>query len=138
MAKIKNAGRRMSMREVFLRVPVPEFVPALLGLLIVAPLSILYAQGSAGGARIIEPGERPVVIHATVGAAVSAREAHGHGGGGGGSASNNLSYHGGAVETGPKIYLVLWGAQWNNNDPSGEAAILQNFYSGVGGSSWLK
>ena len=33
--------------------------------------------------------------------------------------------------------LVLWGSQWNNNDPSGEAAILQSFYSGVGGSSWL-
>ena len=30
---------------------------------------------------------------------------------------------------------MLWGAQWNNNDPSGEAAILQSFYSGVGGTS---
>ena len=126
------------MREVFLRVPVPEFVPALLGLLIVAPLSLLYAQGSAGGARIIEPGQRPVVIHATVGDAIAAREAHGPFGGGG---STNLSYHGGTggigVETAPKIYLVLWGSQWNNNDPSGEAGILQSFYNGVGGSSWL-
>ena len=118
---------------------VTQFVPALLGLLIVTPLSLLYAQDSAGGARIIEHGQPPVVIHATVGAAVSAREAHGHGGGGGGS--TNLYYHGGTggigVETAPKIYLVLWGAQWNNNDPSGEASILQNFYNGVGGSSWL-
>lgn len=126
------------MREVFLGVPVPEFVPALLGLLITAPLSVLYAQGSAGGARIIERGQPPVVIHATVGDAVSAREAHGHGGGGG---SANLSYHGGTggigVETAPKIYLVLWGSQWNLNDPSGEAAILESFYGGVGGSSWL-
>jgi len=52
-----------------------------------------------------------------------------------------LYYHGGiggfGVETAPEIYLVLWGSQWNFNDPSGEAAILQNFYSGVGGSSWL-
>jgi serine protease len=52
-----------------------------------------------------------------------------------------LFYHGGTggigVETAPKIYLVLWGSQWTNNDPSGEAAILQNFYNGVGGSSWL-
>lgn len=67
-----------------------------------------------------------------------AKAAHGHGGGGG---SNNLSYHGGVggigVETAPKVYLVLWGAQWNSNDPSGEASILQSFLSDVGGSSWL-
>src|SRR5947199_7811091 len=54
--------------------------------------------------------------------------------------SNNLVYNGGiggiGVETAPKVYLVLWGSQWNNNDPSGEAAILENFYRGVGGSSW--
>src|SRR5579864_3877080 len=139
MAKIKSAGRRMSVRDVFLGVPVPEFVPALVGLLIVAPLSLLYAQDSAGGGRIIEPGQPPVVIHATVGDAIAARESHGHGGGG--STSKNLYYHGGTggvgVETAPKIYLVLWGSQWNNNDPSGEASILQNFYNGVGGSSWL-
>jgi hypothetical protein len=129
----------MSMRKVSLGVLVPEFAPTLIGLLITAPLSLLYAQGSAGGARIIEAGQPSVVIHATVGEAVSARDAHGHSGGG--STSNNLYYHGGAgsigVETTPKIYLVLWGAQWNNNDPSGEATILTNFYTGVGGSSWL-
>ncbi|EFH80429.1 hypothetical protein [Ktedonobacter racemifer] len=55
--------------------------------------------------------------------------------------SNNLSYHGGTggvgVETGAdKVYLIYWGSQWNNNDPSGEAAIQQNFFKGVGGSSW--
>jgi serine protease len=52
----------------------------------------------------------------------------------------NLSYHGGVggigVETAPKVYLVLWGSQWTN-DPSGEAPLLQSFYSGVGGSQWL-
>jgi serine protease len=56
------------------------------------------------------------------------------------STSNDLSYHGGVggigVETAPKVYLVLWGSQWNGNDPSGEAGILESFYSGVGGSSW--
>jgi len=60
----------------------------------------------------------------------------GHGGG-----STNLSYHGGVggigVETGSGgVYLVYWGSQWNNNDPSGEAAIQQKFFSGVGGSPW--
>ena len=55
--------------------------------------------------------------------------------------SNNLYYHGGVggigVETAPKVYLVLWGSQWTNNDPSGEAGILEGFLGGVGGSSWL-
>src|SRR5690348_15255439 len=54
---------------------------------------------------------------------------------------NNLTYHGGVggvgVETGAdKVYLVYWGSQWNSNDPSGEAAIQQNFFNHVGGSSW--
>jgi hypothetical protein len=55
--------------------------------------------------------------------------------------NRQLSYHGGTggigVETAPKVYLVLWGSQWNNNDPRGEAAILQSFYQGAMGSSWL-
>ena len=56
-------------------------------------------------------------------------------------AGNNLSYHGGVggvgVETGAdKVYLIYWGSQWNNNDPSGEAAIEQSFFNHVGGSSW--
>ncbi len=64
------------------------------------------------------------------------KAAGGHGGHG-----SLLTYHGGVggvgVETGAdKVYLVYWGSQWNNNDPSGEAAIQQSFFSGVGGSSW--
>jgi hypothetical protein len=55
--------------------------------------------------------------------------------------SNNLSYHGGVggigVETAPKVYLILWGSQWNNNDPSGEAGIVESFLGDAGGSSWL-
>ncbi len=55
--------------------------------------------------------------------------------------TGNLFYHGGTngvgVETGAdKVYLVFWGSQWNNNDPSGEANIEQGFFNGVGGSSW--
>jgi len=129
------------MQRAFLNVLVRGFVPALVGLVITAPLSLIYAadNGHAGGLKVIEMGQPPVSIHATLGSENAARgEAHGHGGGGG---SNNLSYHGGlngiGVETAPKIYLVLWGSQWNNNDPSGEAALLQAFYNGVGGSSWL-
>ena len=120
---------------------VPGFVPVLLGLLIVTPLSVLHAQAQnaqPGGPRLIQDGQPPVIIHPTVGNAIAAREAHGRSGGG--STSQNLYYHGGVggigVETTPKVYLVLWGAQWNNNDPSGEAQILESFYTGVGSSSW--
>jgi serine protease len=63
--------------------------------------------------------------------------------GGGGSCPSPgglLSYHGGVagvgVETSPTVYLVYWGSQWDNNDPSGEAAIQNSFFSNVGGSSW--
>ncbi len=77
------------------------------------------------------------IIHRTVEAVAAARA----GGPFGASSTSNLSYHGGlgsiGVETAPKIYLVLWGSQWNNNDPSGEAAIVQGFVNGVGGSPWL-
>src|SRR5579862_1047342 len=105
--------------------------------LAVVPLA-LYGQG--GGLTILEPGQPPAMLHPLVGHAKG--EAHGHGGGGGGGGSAaDLYYHGGiggvGVETAPRIYLVLWGSQWNGNDPSGESSILQNFYSGVGGSSWL-
>src|SRR5438874_8626771 len=57
------------------------------------------------------------------------------------SRTNNLSYRGGVggigVETAPKVYLVLWGSQWNNNDPSGEESLLAGFFGKAGGSSWL-
>jgi hypothetical protein len=119
----------------------------LLGFLLVA--SLVQAQaprrpmnydGNAGGVRYLEEGQPPAIVHPTVEAARQARRTQPA------STSNNLSYHGGTsngtagtigVETAPKVYLVFWGSQWINNDPSGEAAILENFLSGVGGSSWL-
>lgn len=100
----------------------------------------MNANRTAGGVRYIEAGQRPVIIHATVEAAEHARNLQA------GTSGKNLFYHGGTsdgaagtigVETAPKIYLVLWGSQWNNNDPSGESGILQSFYKGAGGSSWL-
>jgi serine protease len=98
--------------------------------------------GSAGVIRYLEKGQPPVVIHLTVEQAQSMRAAHGaHGKGGGSSTTSNLIYNGGTggigVETAPKIYLVFWGSQWTNNDPSGEASLLESFLTAVGGSSWL-
>jgi len=130
---------------------------ALLGLLVVSPSShaqqpqarsqkpMVY-EDTAGGVRYLEQGQPPVIIHATVDNMRRFREAHpnaghAHGGGPPVKTSNELDYHGGTggvgVETAPKIYLVLWGSQWKNNDPSGEEALLLSFYSDVGGSSWL-
>ncbi|MHB8585295.1 MAG: PKD domain-containing protein [Thermoplasmatota archaeon] len=50
------------------------------------------------------------------------------------SSSNNLVYHGGAIQQAPKVYLVFWG--WHGLDPSGEAPDLIAFFSGIGGSAW--
>ena len=100
-------------------------------------------EGTAGGVRFLEEGQPPV--------ASSIRPSRPHGKrvrpasrgkpGGGGGGTTSLKYHGGTggigVETAPKIYLVLWGSQWNNNDPSGESAILTSFYQSAGGDSWL-
>jgi serine protease len=97
-------------------------------------------EGTAGGVRYIEEGQPPVIIHPTVEAARHARESE-RSRQQPASTASDLYYHGGiggiGVETAPKVYLVLWGSQWDNNDPSGEAALLENFYNGVGGSSWL-
>jgi hypothetical protein len=129
---------------------------ALLGLLMTSPLSdaqepnnaqepnkpMVY-EGTVGGLRVIEEGQPPVMIHATVEDMKRFREANPHARPGqvqAASTANDLTYHGGiggiGVETAPKVFLVLWGSQWNNNDPSGEVGILESFYQGVGGSSW--
>src|SRR6266853_2850607 len=108
------------------------------------PQQPMVYEDTVGGLRVIEEGQPPVMIHATLDEMKRFRETHANARPGqvqAASTANDLFYHGGTggigVETAPKIYLVLWGSQWNNNDPSGEAAILENFYSGVGGSSWL-
>ena len=101
-------------------------------------------EDTVGGLRVIEEGQPPVMIHATLDEMKRFRETHPNARPGQvheANTVNDLYYHGGiggvGVETAPKVYLVLWGSQWNNNDPSGEEAILHNFYSGVGSSSWL-
>lgn len=126
----------------------PRLVVSLLAGLSVIPLTMLHAQGpqqptdyeaGPGGVRQLEAGQPYVVIHPTVETMQKYRAAHGSPFGS--SSTANLSYHGGkggiGVETAPKIYLVLWGSQWTGNDPSGEEGILESFFNGVGGSSWL-
>lgn len=60
--------------------------------------------------------------------------------------SNNLIYHGGLVETVPSVYLVYWGAEWQQGFSFSAGgftytnATVQNyvnsFFSNVGGSAW--
>jgi hypothetical protein len=127
----------------------------ILGLLLVSPMLCgqepdepqgrnkpMVYEGTVGGLRILEEGQPPAMIHATVEDMKRFHEAHPEAKPGqvkGASAGNDLYYHGGTggigVETSPKVYLVLWGSQWSS-DPSGEAGILEGFYTGVGGSSW--
>ncbi len=134
----------------------PAYFLAVLGFLVVSPSSRaqepnkaqegnkqMVFEGTVGGWRIIEEGQPPVMIHATAEEMKRFREANPHARPGqvqAASTANDLTYHGGiggiGVETAPKVYLVLWGSQWNNSDPSGESAVLQSFYHGVGGSSW--
>ena len=100
--------------------------------------------GLAGGPRHLEAGQPVAMVHPTVEQAQRARASSKSSPTSGGS--NNLSYHsykshyggsgGFGVQTAPAIYVVFWGSQWNNNDPSGEATILESFYAALSGSGW--
>ncbi len=53
-------------------------------------------------------------------------------------AVSNLTYHGGPIQTAPKIYAVYWGSAWNGSgDPNGIKARANAFYGVIGGSRWL-
>lgn len=63
---------------------------------------------------------------------ISGRNVERHRRGGG-----NLTYHGGPVQTAPKLYVVYWGSAWNGSgDPDGSQTYFNNFLSHVGGSNW--
>ena len=107
------------------------------------PNKPMVYEGTVGGLRVFEEGQPPVMIHATVEDMKRFRRANPFAPPGSvqpARTPSELSYHGGTggigVETAPAVYLVFWGSQWNKNDPSLEAAILESFYGGVGGSSW--
>lgn len=53
------------------------------------------------------------------------------------TSSKLLTFKGGAVQTSPRIYLVLWGPTWATTagDPVGVASRLHYFYKSVSGSS---
>jgi hypothetical protein len=113
----------------------------LAGVVVTAVTLVAAFSASASTVRLSNAAARPSGMHVF---RPFGYTHHGNAAPTGGSA--NLYYHGGVsdgtagtigVETTPKVYLVFWGSQWTNNDPSGEAGILRNFLGGVGGSSWL-
>ena len=100
-----------------------------------ALVGVLATVGALTAAAAAAPATTQAQAKPSLMRTFDGKPARGHGG-----RTNNLSYNGGVggigVETAPKVYLVLWGSQWSI-DPSGESAILQNFLSHVGSSSWL-
>jgi len=65
------------------------------------------------------------------------KPAHGHHG-----STNNLSYHGGAIDQSAKVFIDYWGTQWASGFSTGgyssgtAQAYVQDFFNNVGGSSW--
>jgi hypothetical protein len=47
--------------------------------------------------------------------------------------SSAMTYHGGAVQVLPKVYLDFWG--WSG-DPQGAEPYVEGFLGGIGGTSW--
>jgi serine protease len=114
-------------------------------LLVALSISVISVSGlasaglaraqSSGGPDAHAPQDRPQILMRI------------RGGGPASGTNGNLYYHGGTTEAGvsgdvgvetgaDKVYLIYWGSQWNNNDPSKEANVQQTFFNGVGGSSW--
>jgi hypothetical protein len=56
--------------------------------------------------------------------------------------TSNLTYHGGSVETTPKVYISYWGPQWANTFTTGgysstrAQTYVNDFFTNVGGSAW--
>lgn len=51
--------------------------------------------------------------------------------------ASGMSYHGGPVQTAPKLYIVEWGTWGSSGDPDGVASYYNSFINGIGGSQWL-
>lgn len=51
------------------------------------------------------------------------------------STSTNVTWHGGPVQTVPKIYVVFWGPKWTSSN--GEYKALTGFFNAIGGKGWI-
>src|SRR5438132_6571330 len=99
-----------------------------LGLSLLAVFTVVLA--TAGTSSAHQPGTTLMKVKA-------AHSGNKHGGA-------NLFYHGGAIEQSAKVYVVYWRPQWSagfstGGYTSGQAqTYVQDFFSGVGGSSWAR
>ena len=79
-------------------------------------------------------------VHGTVESMETTRAA-GRASGGAGT-TTNLTFHGGTggigVETAPKVYLIVWGSQWNSNDTSVEVASRSRLGRGRSRQRWTR
>jgi serine protease len=106
------------LREAFITVTL-----ATVALLVATPLTGAVALGPDAPAPVLVKHVMPLLTAATGDAPTAAP-----------AAALDMTYHGGAIQKAPKVYLIFWG--WNGIDPSGEAPYLISFFSGVGGSGW--
>jgi hypothetical protein len=108
----------------------------------VALATALASIGWAGVAAAVPAGSQPSHVarlgvlkeHAVTSARANVRLSHAVRPNVAGGA---LDYHGGPVQTSPKIYIDFWDWTGASSDPDGEMAYLKNFLSSIGNSNWL-
>ena len=116
-------------------------------------IALAVAASAAALTALPAQAAKPVAAgHETVTHGMLVRGAHASKGAARPTKSSNLTYHGGAVNTTPKVVIVYWGTQWGNpdpvnpnldnanlpdaaHDPAGEAPLQQAFFSNVGASN---
>ena len=91
---------------------------------------ILFTLGAAG-VSADAPETQPVTVDAR-------GVVHPHGGArpGGGSGDPNLVWHGGAIMTSSVVKAIFWGSSWTS--PGDKISGLDRFYTGIGGSAYMK
>jgi len=107
-------------------------------------IALAVAASAAALTSLPAQAAKPVVTgHETLSHGMVVRGAHAASHGARPTRSSNLTYHGGAVNLTPKVYIVYWGAQWVTstgafNDPKNAAAVQREFFNGAGESGWAK
>jgi hypothetical protein len=107
--------------------------------MVVAVVPVLIALSGGLGTAVAAPQGTPAHVQV-----MQVFKSKSHGGGGG---TTNLTFHGGAVETTPAVYIVYWGSWWNGSattgtqngnsyGPATAMAYVNAFFTGVGGSAW--
>lgn len=103
-----------------------------------APVSTAPAASAARGdpvARLVPPPPGPERMDVRGGK--EPRSDKGAAGTQAGATAQPLTYHGGAVQNSPQVYLSFWGPGWGASSQQAAVDYVQSFFGGVGGSPWL-